>query len=337
MTGSRPGRLGAAARSLAPGVVVAAVAAAVATSLAAIVPALSSIAVAVVLGIALAEPCSRWSAAQPGLQTAGRQLLRAAVVLLGLRLSVGDVVALGPQPLMAAVVVVLVLATSVPWLARRLGAPAGLGRLAGVGFAVCGASAIAAARSTVDADEHDVTAALGLVLAFGTLSVLVLPPLATLLSLPAATAGTWFGLAIPDVGQVVAAAELGPAGALDTAIVVKLARVLLLGPALVILAILTAARPMPTAATRSVVPAFVVGFGVLVALRSLGVVPSPIVLTAAEVEPWLFAMAIFALGTEVRVARLRAAGPRTLRLGVFAWLAITVLSLAASIVAVGLG
>jgi uncharacterized integral membrane protein (TIGR00698 family) len=325
-----------------PGLALAGAGALAALLLAAPLPALSPIPVAVGLGILVANAATLPAATRSGLALCAKRILRLGVVLLGFRLVVGDLAALGPRAVLLVAGVALATLAGVVLLGWGLGVTRGLRLLTGTGFAICGASAIAAAQSTVDADDEEVAAALGLVLLFGTVSIALLPLAASVLDLPAAVGGAWLGAAVHDVGQAVAAAELLGPEALEVAVVVKLGRVLLLGPVLVVLALLvrrgatggatgdTTGRP-----SAPLVPLFVVGFAAAVIVRSLEVLPVAALSGIGLAERASFALALFALGTQVRLERLRHLGWRPVALGSLAYAVVTLVSLAGAVLVLG--
>lgn len=304
-----------------PGLALAAIGSLAAVLLSRLASGLSAISVAVVLGIIVANTAQLPRVMGPGLSIAAKQILRIGVVLLGFRLALQDVVALGPGAFFLIVSVSTGTLTGVMWLGRSLGLSRGLSMLAGVGFAICGASAIAAAQGTVKAKEEEVTAALGLVLLFGTISIGLLPLMAGLLDLPSAVAGAWIGASVHDVGQAVAAAEIVGEGALEVAVLVKIGRVLLLGPVMIILAVLMRKEQASKSSSENVrlLPWFVLAFILAVLMRSIDVIPESGLAAIASAEGACFGVALFALGTDVRLSRLRALGWRPVVLGAISW------------------
>ncbi|GAA3732712.1 YeiH family protein [Streptomyces tremellae] len=212
-----------------PGIAAAACATAVAYAVAHWVPALNPSIVAVILGALVTNLRLHAPALHPGTRLAGKRLLRIAVVLLGLQLSLPELARLGGRGL--AVVAVTVAATFVGTrlLARALGVPPARGLLVATGFSICGASAVAAMEPVAGGDEDDTAVAVALVTLCGTLAIVVLPALRGPLGLDVADFGSWAGASVHDVGQTVATAQRVP-GALTTAVVVKLTRVVLLAP-----------------------------------------------------------------------------------------------------------
>ncbi|MGC1697415.1 MAG: putative sulfate exporter family transporter [Pseudolabrys sp.] len=224
-----------AAVGLVPGIALSAVVAAIgyvtAPYVARFVP-LPSMVIALVVGIAL-NPLAARPAVQPGMQFCVKTLLRWAVALLGLRVGLGDIAALGMQTAVLIVIAMAVTAISGFVFARWSGQAPGFGALVGVGTAVCGASATLA-TSTVVPDykgkEADIAFVVVAVNALATLAMLIYPPLCILLGFDAQTTGVMLGGTIHDVAQVVGAgyAVSGLVG--NTAVIVKLFRVFLLLP-----------------------------------------------------------------------------------------------------------
>lgn len=329
-------RITAAVVRVLPGLALAGAAAAVVAGTTTVLPGVPALPAAVLLGLIAGNLGVVPDRATPGLAFASRTLLRAGIVLLGLRLTTQDLAAMGWPTVIAVIAVVVVALGGVLGIARLAGAPRAVGLLTAVGFAICGASAVAAAQAVVDAEEGEVAMALGNVLLFGTVSLLVLPLAVAGLGLGDVTAGMWIGAAVNDVGQTVATAGAVSEDALQAAVVVKLGRVALLAPVLLGIGLMIR-RSTPTAAEGGrtggsrppLVPLFVVGFLVVVGLRSVGLVPEAAVQLGAIAEQVAIAMALFALGVGVRIGELRALGARPLVLGPGAWVLVTGFGLAA--------
>ncbi|NYI43013.1 putative integral membrane protein (TIGR00698 family) [Nocardioides aromaticivorans] len=235
-----------------------------------------------------------------------RRLLRMGVVLLGFSISLAAVADLG-LPVLAVTAFTLVGTLVVTtWLARRLAIGPARSLLLGTGFAICGASAIAAMERTADADDEDVTAAIAMVTLWGTVAMVALPVLQAPLGLSATEYGVWAGAGIQEVGQVVAAAGPAGAAALGVAVVVKLTRVLLLAP---VVAVVSAGRRMrseeqATGGRPPLVPLFVLGFLGCALLRTAGLVPDALLEPIAQVQTAALAAALFGMGASVRIGSL---------------------------------
>jgi uncharacterized integral membrane protein (TIGR00698 family) len=201
-------------------------------------PALSPLTAAVVLGVVTANllPGATMTAARPGLQVAAKRLMRLGIVLLGLQLALGDVLKLGWQSLVLVVAVVFATFFGTRWIGHRMGLPGRQPLLIATGFAICGASAVAAMEGVTrrpgeSEDDPDPVVAVALVTLCGSLAILVLPLLRGPLGLhDPAVFGHWVGASVHDVGQVVAASTSGGTVAVNGAVVVKLMRVAMLAP-----------------------------------------------------------------------------------------------------------
>ena len=299
---------------------------------------LSAHVVAVVLGVVIGNT-ALGARAYPGFRIAGRHLLRFGIVLLGLRISVGDVADLGPALLLMVVAVVVATFLGTRALGRLLGLSPGFSLLVATGWSICGASAIAAAEPLARADEEEVAYAVAMVALCGSLAIVVLPAIGTLLGLPDPVFGAWVGASVHDVGQVVAAASTHGDEALAAAVVVKLTRVAMLAPLLASVAVAARRRPVVTEPSEGamqhepvrrppLVPWFVVAFLGAVALRSTGVLGDPVLDTARVAETTLVAAGLVGLGGQVVWRRLRRLGGRPLLLGLASWCLVAAVSLA---------
>lgn len=285
---------------------------------------LSPLVVGLVLGVVVANLGGVPERCEPGIRVAARSLLRIGIVLLGLRLSIGDLAGLGPDGLVVVAAVVVVTFWGTQWIGRRLGVSHDLALLIATGYSICGASAIVAMDGVVGAEEEEVAYAVSLVTLCGTLSIAVLPAIAAQVGVDGVRYGTWVGAAVHDVGQVVATASYGGDEALAAATVVKLTRVILLAP-LVALIALRLRRPSGsgTGSERPpVLPVFVVGFLLAVVVRSTGVLPDGAIGAASVFEKTLLTLALAALGAGVDLRRLRALGGRPLAVGMIAWVLV---------------
>jgi uncharacterized integral membrane protein (TIGR00698 family) len=217
--------------SLLPGLGVAAAATAIAWPISMVQPVLSPLLVAIVLGILLGNFVPNLPETfSPGLNFAAKPLLRLGIVALGAQVVLGDILDLGWLVLVLAAVIVTVGIVSGLGLARVFKVDKDLAVLIGCGFGICGAAAVAGVESTLKSKKEDVAAAIGLVVLFGTLMIAIVPSLSTAFGLAPETAGMWGGASTHEVAQVVAIGGIiGPA-ALEIAVLVKLARVIMLAP-----------------------------------------------------------------------------------------------------------
>jgi len=231
----------------------------------------------------------------------GTLTLRLGIALLGFRLSVDHLTAIGVRGVLIAVATVGVSLTATRWLGRRLGLDDGLAHLLAAGVSICGAAAIATVQDGVRARRDQVAVALALVTVLGTAWIAVIPLLADLFGLSDLDAGIWAGASIHEVAQVVAAGSLIGPGALTVAVSVKLTRVLLLAP---VHAHAVRAARLPGDAAAPVVPWFVAGFLGAVLLRSTGLVPTPVLAGLDDAANLLLAAAMACLGLGIAARAL---------------------------------
>ncbi|WP_416971724.1 YeiH family protein [Streptomyces sp. 4F14] len=307
------------ARTLTPGLLLAATGTAVAFQLGTLVPELSALTVAVVLGAAIGGVLPEET--REGMTWAARKCLRLGVVLLGLQLGLGEVLGLGAGTVAAVVATVLVTFAGTLLLGRLLRVPRGLTLMVATGFSVCGASAIAAMDSVTDTDKEEVATAVTLVTLYGSAAIAFLPFLGQALALSPEHLGAWAGISVHEVAQVVAAASPAGPGAVAVAVVVKLTRVVLLAP---MVAGAGALHRRRTPGHRpALVPLFVLGFLATMLLRTTGTVPAPVLASAKTATTLLFTAALFALGSGVRIGSLLRTGRRGLLLGALSTALVT--------------
>lgn len=282
-----------------------------------LLPGVPVVLVAIALGLIVANARGIPVAVRPGLALASGALLRVGIVLLGFELVLQELLTLGARGLVVVVAVVVATFFGTRWAGRRLGVSEGLSLLVATGFSICGVSAIAAARGVSDADEEEVTYAIALVTLCGSLAIVLLPALKGILGLDDHDYGVWVGASVHDIAQVVATSSAVGGVAVGTAIVVKLTRVLLLGP---LVAWIAWRKGRSAGVSRlRLVPPFVLAFVAAAALRSADLVPSGILPALADTKTVLLALALFAVGARVEVRRLLAVGGRPLVLGLSSW------------------
>lgn len=319
-----------------PGLGFSAAAVAAAFLVHALLPALPAMTAAVVLGVLAANlpGAGTWTAgrARPGLDFAGKHLMRAGIVLLGLKVSVMDVLGLGWLALVLIAAVVAAGFGGTYLISRLCRLPVETSLLVAAGFSICGASAIGAVAAVRRIRHTETVLPVALVTLCGTLAIGVLPLLVHPLGLRATVFGAWAGASVHDVGQVVATAQTAGTAALAIAVVVKLTRVLLLAPVAAIAGAHHRLNPAPGAAAAEsrmppVVPLFVVGFVAMVALRSSGLLPESWLTAGAAAQDILLAAALFGLGSAVRIRTLLHTGSRALVAALVSWLLIAALGL----------
>jgi uncharacterized integral membrane protein (TIGR00698 family) len=250
----------------------------------------------------------------PGLAFASRTLLRVGIVLVGLRVTVGQMVDLGPLAFGALAVIVAATIATGAFLGRAMGFGAAFGTLAGGSVAICGASA-ALAFATLLGEKRVDRAQLALVLvgvaSASAFAMFAYPMLSHALALSDAQAGFMLGASIHDVAQALGAGYAVSPEAGGTAAIVKLSRVALLAPALAAVALFLP-REGKGSGMGAVLPWFVVGFFAVAALNSLLPIPAPVVDWGGEAATALLAAAVAATGIRSPMQDLLRQGARPL-------------------------
>lgn len=272
---------------------------------------------AILLGVAVRAvwtPGPRWVA---GIAFCAGPLLEAGVALLGATVSAQAIAAAGLPLLLAVVVLVFGALAGGYLIGRAVGLTPRLSLLIAAGNAICGNSAIVAVAPVIKAEAKDVAAAIGFTAVLGVAVVLLLPLVGAALNLRPETYGVVAGLTVYAVPQVLAAAApMGPV-AVQVGALVKLMRVLMLGPVCVVMGLIAprltdqaAVWPRPKLTLNRLIPWFIVAFLVLMGARSLGWISAD---AAAHIGPIVTAMtvtAMAALGLGVDPRALFRAGPR---------------------------
>jgi len=265
-----------------------------------------------------------------------QRLLRAGIVLYGLRLTFQDIGHVG----MAGVVVdALVLGSTfllAQWLGRRVfGLDARTTVLIGAGSSICGAAAVLATEPVIKGRAEDVAVAVATVVVFGTVGTFLYPALFHWnaahgwLDMSPAQYGLYVGSTVHEVAQVVAAGEAIAPEAADVAVISKMVRVMMLAPFLLLLSMAVARGNRSSQVSdgqprRITIPWFALGFVAMAGVNSLGVLPAAVVQVGVQLDNALLAVAMAALGLTTHVRAVRAAGTKPLLLAalLFAWLLV---------------
>ena len=308
----------------------------------------SALTLAIVLGMVVGNTVYPRVAARAGagVNFSKQTLLRAGVVLYGLRLTVQDI---GHVGLVGVAIDALVLGSTFALACfigtRWLGLDRKTAMLIGAGSSICGAAAVMAAEPVVKARAEQVTVAVATVVVFGTLAIFLYPVLFDLNQtwhlIPGGANGfgVYAGSTIHEVAQVVAAARSVGTDAADTAVIAKMVRVMMLAPFLIMLSAWLAREERSTRTgasaaasgsgetphaqkARLAVPWFAFAFVGVVLFNSLRLLSPGIVAVATEIDTFFLAMAMAALGLATHLGAIRKAGVKPLLLAaiLFVWL-----------------
>ena len=272
----------------------------------------------------------------PGLAFASRSLLRWGIVLVGLRITFGQIVDLGPVALLCVVGIVAATIGIGVLMARRFGFDAAFGTLAGGAVAICGASAAMALATTLGErriSQAQLTLVLVGISAMSATAMVLYPFAAHALHFTDLKAGFLLGASIHDVAQALGAGYSYSDGAGQIAAIVKLTRVALLAPVLAIVALFL---PRGTGNAKGPgMPWFVVGFFVMAGINSTGFVPVLVATGAEKLAAGLLAAAVTATAIRSPLSQLLEAGPKPLLVILVATIAAFALSLAAAMLVIG--
>ncbi len=293
---------------------------------------------AIVLGILVRLIFGTPEQCRPGMQFVLKRLLRLAIVLLGLQLTLDQVTAVGGTALIIVMATLIGTFVFTSWIGQSLYVDAKLVKLIAAGTSICGISAIVVSNTVIEAPDEDVAYAVATATVFGSLSVFLYPLFAVLLQLEPHSYAVWVGSSIHEIAQVIAAGfQYGEASG-EFSVIVKLTRVLMLAPMVLAMAWLTTrvpagassySKPSLAEIGRNLpVPLFLLGFIGMILINSLDVVPPTEKAWAISTASFIFTASLVALGLETDVRKLKEKGFRPLMVGAAAWIFISFSSLA---------
>lgn len=254
-----------------------------------------------------------------GVHFAARRLLRIAVALYGLNISIQQIIEVGAPGIVVSVGVAVGVLAMGTWLGTRwLRLDRDTAMLTAAGSAICGAAAVLAFESTLRSAPHKSAVAVATVVLFGTISMFLYPLLYGVGWLPfdGTALGIFLGGSIHEVAQVVAAASNIDPATTEIATIVKMTRVALLVPLLLVIGLWLQRRDASLSGNKAKLPIpwFAIWFLIFAIINSLGVIPTPTLDMLRALDIFLLTMAMTALGIETRFAQMKAAGPRVLAL-----------------------
>ncbi|RZS79879.1 putative integral membrane protein (TIGR00698 family) [Phyllobacterium myrsinacearum] len=291
-------------------------------------PWIEGLVLAILLGTAIHTIFGLNPAFNAGIQFASKTLLEIAIVMLGASISlsaIGD--AGGMLVLSIAAVVALALGASYI-IGRALGLPAKLAMLVACGNSICGNSAIVAAAPVIDAHSDDVAASIAFTAALGIFVVLLLPLSQIYFEMSDRQYGIVAGMTVYAVPQVLAATVSGGILATQIGTLVKLIRVLMLGPVIVLLGFTMGDRTRGRPSLGRMVPWFIVGFLGMMACRSLDLIPHVALKPVNEASTVLTIISMAGLGLTVNIRTVVHAGGRVLVAGILSLLVLAAISAA---------
>lgn len=264
----------------------------------------------------------------PGIQFCSKKILRLGIILYGFRLTFQDVMAVGLAGMLIDIIVVTVTIIGGVYIGKLLKMDSETALLTSVGSGICGAAAVLGAEATIQPKNYKTAIAVATVVIFGTIAMFVYPVAyrAGFLELSPEQMGIFAGSTLHEVAHAVGAGEaMGPEIA-PIAIIVKMIRVMLLVPVLLVLAFWVATRARRQGATTSggkiAIPWFALGFLAVIGFNSFNLLPVAAVNVINYIDTFLLTMAMAALGAETSFDKFKKAGPKPFILAaiLFAWL-----------------
>lgn len=268
---------------------------------------------ALLLGLALNFLSEEGSRTAPGIGFTARSVLRLGVALLGVRISVEMLGALGPGLIALTVAGVVATVLCGLLLARLAGRDWRFGLLTGGSVAICGASAAMAISAILprhEKSERDLVFTVLAVTMLSTLAMVIYPMISDALGFTALESGVFLGGTIHDVAQVVGAGFSVGQEAGETATLVKLIRVSMLAPVVLVASLAIRARGLAAGegARPPLLPGFVLGFIALATLNSLGLIPPAVADLASAMSRWALLISIAAVGIKTSLGKMLEVG-----------------------------
>lgn len=286
-----------------------------------LVPELSALLVAILAGIILANLTRVPDVLEPGRMFAAKKVLRTGIILLGFSIVLDDILALGWGVVITVVLTVFIGLFGTMVIGRWLGVSRSQSVLIGAGFSICGAAAVAGVESMIKRKDSEVATAVGLVVVYGTLMIGIVPLALGLFGFDDRLNGLIAGAAIHEVAQVVAVGGIMGGGVLTVAVIVKLARVLMLAPVIATLGLMERGRGSD-GPRASLIPAFVVGFIAASITATAVTLPQGLLDGISLFQTIFLAAAMFALGLGIRFSSFKQAGFKPVLLGAFSTLLV---------------
>lgn len=264
-----------------------------------------SLIMAILLAVIWRQAAGYPEAVRPGITFASKTVLRAAIILYGFRLDIGEVVQRGLGMLLLDAAAVLLGTGLVWWLGRRMGADSRFSLLLGAGTGICGAAAIAAVAPVLDSREEETAMGVGIIALSGTVFALLYTVLLPFLPMTPEQFGIWTGLSLHEIAHVAAAASPAGSEVLTVALMAKLGRVLLLVPFSFLLAAALRRGKGKKSSYRGTFPWFLLGFVLTSLAGSFLPIPSLWLEWVTHLGTFLLAAGMVGLGLNVQLRGLR--------------------------------
>lgn len=270
----------------------------------------------------------------PGIQFCSKKLLRLGIILYGFRLTFQDIAQVGTAGIIIDAIVVIVTVIGGVYIGKLLKMDSDIALLTSIGSGICGAAAVLGAESTIQTKPYKTAVAVATVVIFGTISMFIYPIAyrAGILGLTPQEMGIYSGATLHEVAHAVGAGNAMGTEISNTAIIVKMIRVMLLIPVLFSLgywvaikarrAVRVGGGTASASAGKIAVPWFALGFLGVIIFNSLNLLPAPVIEVIDYIDTFLLTMAMVALGAETSIDKFKRAGakPFILAFILYIWL-----------------
>ncbi|RAI79142.1 YeiH family protein [Macrococcoides goetzii] len=310
------------------GIILCSIIAVIATLLGQVFPIIGGIIFSIILGIIMSNTIKLPDQYQPGIKFASKKILQYAIIVMGFTLNLRVVVEMGLSSLPITLTTITAALLTSLWLGKVMNIGENIRTLIGVGTAICGGSAIAAASPIVDAKEDEVAFSLSTIFLFNIIAVFIFPIIGHTIGLSDIGFGHFAGTAINDTSSVVAAgyAYSEPAG--DTATIVKLVRALMIIPVCLILVMLQLKKSEKKAfSIKKVFPWFILYFFLASVATSIINLPEAIISYIKMLSTFMISIAMAGIGLSVSIKQFRAIGIKPVLLGASVWFVVAGISL----------
>lgn len=273
--------------------------------------------IAIIIGMIWKQAIGVPSHLQKGVTFSNKKLLRLGIILLGMRLNLIDIYQAGISVFLIAAICLVFTLFVVYGLTRWFGVGKRLGILTACGTAICGAAAVVAVAPQVKAKDEETAVGAATVAVLGTIFTLIYSVIYSILNFSPTGYGIFTGATLHEIAHVIAAADVGGSEAVDLAVIVKLTRVALLVPVVIVVGYMFQRSGESTnkKVSMSIIPWFILGFLAMSGFNTLGIVSESVANTIVTVAYLLIAMAMAGLGLNVDLKTFRRLGMKSFAAG----------------------
>lgn len=303
-------------KKLMPGVLLAVIVSVIAKVISGYIPGPGTISIAIIVGIVVGNSVPGREFFKSGVDAGEKRLLPVAIALMGLELEFSTLGKLGSTAFIVVIPTMVAVIFCALWIGSKLGLSKRMALILGVGNSVCGSSAIIAAAPAVKADKSEVGVSVSAVNLMGTAGIFAMPALAHLISLTNLESSYLIGGTLQAIGQVVASGFSVSDSVGDTATIVKMLRVLMIGPIVVILSLIYKSKS-DSGKRGGYVPAYIWGFAAFAILGSLLHGDTAVLPYLKQAGKILLLVAMASVGLKIHFRALVKQGPKAVVLVIF--------------------